>query len=88
MHGPISTWMPACCNCLMPPPATWSVGSGAAIITFAIFAAMTACEQGGVFPVWQHGSSVTYIVASVGSLCFVLQPVSAFISACGPPNCS
>ena len=41
-----------------------------------------ASVQGGVWPWWQHGSSVTYIVAPIGS---ISHAASAATSACSPP---
>jgi len=49
---------------------------------------MTASAQGGVLPWWLHGSNVTYIVASAGSLPLILQSARAFISAWAIPNFS
>ena len=51
-----------------PRPAAFSVGSSEAITTRAIPASMIASVHGGVRPVWQHGSSDTYIVAPPRSI--------------------
>ena len=45
-------------------------------------ASTIASVQGGVLPWWQQGSSVTYMVAPIGSC---TQAEIAATSACGPP---
>ena len=67
-----------------PRPAALSVGSSLATTTRAIPASMIASVHGGVRPVWQHGSSDTYIVAP--RACSAVHAPSAARSACGPPS--
>ncbi len=47
----------------MPPPETRGSGSSVATTTRVIPAARMRSVHGPVRPTWQHGSSVTYIVA-------------------------
>src|SRR6185437_16868064 len=46
-------------------------------------AARIASTQGGVFPVWRHGSRLT---TSVPPRAWLPAVLSAVTSACGPPN--
>ena len=50
-----------------PRPDAFSVGSSDATTTRLMPAARIASVHGGVLPVWQQGSSVTYSVAPIGS---------------------
>ncbi len=69
-----------------PRPAAFSLGSSDAIITRAMPASRIASVQGGWRPSWAQGSSVTYIVAPVGSSPRPRQSSSAARSACSPPS--
>ncbi len=79
---PETTSIPAARNVSAPPAAT-GLGSLAAKTTRAMPAAIIARVQGGVFPVWLHGSSVQY---SVDPRAFGPAPASALTSACAPPK--
>ena len=65
-----------------PRPLAFGVGSSEATTTRAIPAATIASVHGGVWPVWQHGSSETYRVAPSG---LSLHASSAARSAWGSP---
>ena len=56
---PSSTSMPAARSRAMPWLSTRVSGSRVATTTRAMPAAISASVQGGVWPQWQHGSSVT-----------------------------
>jgi len=83
---PVCTSIPALRNCSMPLPLLCCEGSIVATTTFPNPASIIACVQGLVFPWWQHGSSVTYIVALRGLIPSVLQSSRAVISAWASPN--
>ena len=57
--APTTTSMPAARSRAIPRPATRGSGSRQATTTRAGRAAITRSAQGGVFPWWVHGSSVT-----------------------------
>ncbi len=56
---PVTTSIPAARRRAMPAPLTRRSGSVPATTTRAMPAAISASVQGGVWPVWLHGSSVT-----------------------------
>ena len=81
-NTPTDTSIPAARRRAMPAPATRGFGSTLQHTTRATPAASNASAQGGVRPVWLHGSSVTYTVAPRAC-----GPAArnAKTSACGSP---
>ena len=67
----------------MPLPSTRGSGSPAPTTTRRMPAARIASTHGGCLPWWQHGSSVTYIVAPRGG---AVQFASALRSAWAWPQ--
>ena len=80
-----ATSTPSALSCSGPLPAAFVVGSaGRRSPTRARSASMIASLQGGWRPWWAQGSSVTYIVAPVGSSPRRAASASAARSACRP----
>ena len=65
--SPTSTATPAARSTSTPRPATRGNGSSVATTTRVTPASRMRCVHGPVRPTWQHGSSVTYIVAAGGA---------------------
>ena len=78
------TSIPAALNFSAPPEAL-GFGSFTANTTFLTPALIMASTQGGVFPKWLHGSSVT---TKVEPFAFAPARFSATISACSLPALS
>src|SRR5665647_2541506 len=67
------------------PPAASGFGSSRPCTTLAIPFASNSSVQGGVRPVWLHGSSVTTAVAPLRSMPCARAAATAAASACGVP---
>ena len=63
----MTTSIPASSSTLTPPPSTRGLGSRKPTTTRLACARTREVAQGGVFPLWQHGSSVTYAVTPENS---------------------
>ena len=74
--SPVSTRTPRSWSAVTPRPETRGSGSCSETTHRATPASASALAQGGVFPKWEHGSSVTYAVAPRAS-----DPASASASA-------
>src|SRR5664280_1145169 len=80
--APTSTSTPRSLRRRMPRPAVRGSGSSVEHTTRDTPAAMSASEQGGVRPKWEHGSRLT---SSVAPLARAPATARATASACGPP---
>src|SRR5450631_1128408 len=79
---PQTTSIPAFFRAARPPPRTLGLGSLMPATTRLTPALISASLQGGVFPVWQQGSRVTYTSAPCASDPAISK---AWISAWGVP---